>query len=416
VTAQKEKPLIKDKLLWYFAITYLGNGFACAQFNIMSQPLQYYFRTGLKWSPDTIASYMALFMIPWVMKPLFGIVFDFLPLFGYRRKSYLIVANLVAAIAFILAILAPTPPYVVAAMLVTAVCMSMATAIYVGLAVESDRGGSRNRLYFSVQQTCYYAASILASVVGGYICQNNEPFRAFDYSAFLAVLPSIVVAILTAILVKEEKSKLNEDLFEKTKNSFKQAFKTKALWFVAAFSFLWSFYPTYGTPLYVFETETLKFSQVVIGQLAGWNAGGMLLGAISYNLVTRNMTPKVEALTIVTVCCLAGLSFLFLNNPTTGAILELIHGLSNNWVILSIYCLASRVCPKGTEVSIMALMVSFRNIATSTANHVGGYLFVNAFQQQIAPLAVITALTPLLALLLIPYIPDHKKISEEIVN
>lgn len=415
MTGHKENHLLSDKLLLYFAITYLGNGFACAQYNIMAQPLQYYFRTGLHWSPDVIASYMALFMIPWVMKPLFGIVCDFLPMFGYRRKSYLVVANIIAALAFILAIFAPTPPFVVATILVTAVCMSIATAIYIGLAVESDRGGSRNRLYFSVQQVCYYSASVLAAIIGGKICQSCEPFKAFDYCALFAVLPSIVVAVLTAILVKEEKSKLNQELLEKTKTSFKQAFHTKQLWFIAAFSFLWSFYPTYGTPLYVFESETLKFSQDIIGQLAGWNAAGMLLGAISYNLVTRNMPPKVEALTVMTTCCIAASSFLFLNSPVTGSILELVRGMANNWVILSIYCLASRVCPKGTEVSIMALMVSFRNLATSAANHVGGYLFVNMFAQQIAPLVLITAAMPLLSLLLIPFIPDHKKVSEETV-
>ncbi|QQR56156.1 MAG: MFS transporter [Candidatus Melainabacteria bacterium] len=413
MTGQKKHRLISDKLLWYFAITYLGNGFACAQYNIMAQPLQYYFLKGLHWKPDVVASYMALFMIPWVMKPLFGIVCDFLPLFGYRRKSYLILANVTAAIAFMLATLAPTPPYVVASILVTAVCMSMSTAIYIGLAVQSDRGGNKNRLYFSVQQICYYSASILAALVGGKICQTCEPFKAFDYCAFLAVLPSTVVAILTMILVKEEKSQLNKELFEKTKTSFKRAFNTKQLWFIAAFSFLWSFYPTYGTPLYVFESETLKFSQDIIGQLAGWNAAGMLLGAISYNLVTRNMPPKVEALTVMITCSIAASSWLFLSTPETGAILELIRGMANNWVILSIYCLASRVCPKGTEVSIMALMVSFRNLATSSANHVGGFLFVKMFNEQIAPLAVITAIMPILSLLLIPFIPDHKKESEE---
>lgn len=407
----KKENLLSDKLWWYFAITYLGNGFACAQYNIMAQPLQYYFLKGLKWQPDTVATYMALFMIPWVMKPIFGLICDFLPLFGFRRKSYLIAANLAAAIAFVLVTVAPTPPFVVAAMLVTAVSMSVTTAIYIGLAVESDRGGSRNRLYFSTQQICYYSAAILASIVAGKICQSYEPFKAFDYCAYLAVIPSITVSVLTFFLVKEEKSVLNKELLSATVTSFKQAFHTKALWFIAAFSFLWSFYPTYGTPLYVYESETLKFSQDVIGQLLGWNAAGMLFGATTYNFLTRKLTPKAEALMIAVTCSIAGASFLFLTNPAIGAALEFLRGMSTNWVILAIYCLASRVCPRGTEVSIMALMVSFRNLATSSANNCGGWLFVNLFNQQLAPLAVITALTPLVSLLLIPFIPEEKKDS-----
>jgi hypothetical protein len=36
---------------------------------------------------------MALLALPWTTKPLFGLLSDFVPLFGSRRRNYLLLAN-----------------------------------------------------------------------------------------------------------------------------------------------------------------------------------------------------------------------------------------------------------------------------------------------------------------------------------
>ncbi|MCM8775427.1 MAG: hypothetical protein NC930_03640, partial [Candidatus Omnitrophica bacterium] len=51
----------------------------------------------LNWSVGQITTVMSVAAVPWVLKVLYGIVSDTLPLFGYRRKSYLVLCLLLTA-------------------------------------------------------------------------------------------------------------------------------------------------------------------------------------------------------------------------------------------------------------------------------------------------------------------------------
>jgi hypothetical protein len=83
----------------FFAVAYFSHGIA-TQFGLIAQPIQYFMMKGLNLTAAQISSYLAVMMLPWVLKPLVGMVCDFVPLFGYRRKSYVIVANLLTALAY----------------------------------------------------------------------------------------------------------------------------------------------------------------------------------------------------------------------------------------------------------------------------------------------------------------------------
>ena len=84
-----------SRLMLFFAIVYLVEGIGQARVGIIYQPLTHYLKeTG--WTALQVAAYFAVLNFPWVIKPVFGLVSDFVPLFGYRRKSYLIIASLCA--------------------------------------------------------------------------------------------------------------------------------------------------------------------------------------------------------------------------------------------------------------------------------------------------------------------------------
>ena len=59
--------------------------------------LNYYLKQVFAMTPVQITAYLTILNFPWFIKPLYGIVSDFLPVFGYRRKSYLMLANGAAA-------------------------------------------------------------------------------------------------------------------------------------------------------------------------------------------------------------------------------------------------------------------------------------------------------------------------------
>jgi hypothetical protein len=51
-------------------------------------------------SPAQMASISGMISLPWIVKPLWGIISDSIPLFGYRRKSYLIILNIVGLLCW----------------------------------------------------------------------------------------------------------------------------------------------------------------------------------------------------------------------------------------------------------------------------------------------------------------------------
>src|SRR5580704_5298272 len=91
-----DKRTIK-RLLVFFALVYIVEGVGQIV-GLISQPLNYYLKEALGWTPVQVTAFITVFNLPWVIKPLYGLISDFVPLFGYRRKSYLIAAN-IAAIA-----------------------------------------------------------------------------------------------------------------------------------------------------------------------------------------------------------------------------------------------------------------------------------------------------------------------------
>src|ERR1700676_5817509 len=89
-----------SRLLLFFALVYVVGGLGQIV-GLISQPLNYYLKTVHGWTPFQITAYIALFNLPWIIKPVYGLISDFVPLFGYRRKSYLLLVNVAAIIGFI---------------------------------------------------------------------------------------------------------------------------------------------------------------------------------------------------------------------------------------------------------------------------------------------------------------------------
>ena len=76
-----------DHLLLFFALVYVVEGVGQIS-GLISQPLNFYLKEVHGWTPCRSRLHHGV-QLPWIIKPVYGIVSDFVPLFGYRRKSYL---------------------------------------------------------------------------------------------------------------------------------------------------------------------------------------------------------------------------------------------------------------------------------------------------------------------------------------
>src|SRR5262245_65640079 len=80
------------RLAIFFAIVYFAQGMWYLPNQAMTIVLK---ERGL--SAGQIADFFFISTVPWLIKPLYGLVSDFVPLFGRRRKSYLLLTSALAA-------------------------------------------------------------------------------------------------------------------------------------------------------------------------------------------------------------------------------------------------------------------------------------------------------------------------------
>ena len=126
---QPEKMSVPKKFLWFICVAYATQGIA-QHFGLVSQPLDYFMLKGLGKNAADVAALLSLLMLPWMVKPIYGVVSDFFPLFGYRRKSYLTLAYGMAGVFYIVAATAGSFAWLVAALFCTAIGMAMGCLLY----------------------------------------------------------------------------------------------------------------------------------------------------------------------------------------------------------------------------------------------------------------------------------------------
>ena len=61
--------------------------------------MTFLYKDELHLDPATVGMVMSIGTFPWVIKPVYGFLSDTVPLFGYRRRSYLVACGLLGEIA-----------------------------------------------------------------------------------------------------------------------------------------------------------------------------------------------------------------------------------------------------------------------------------------------------------------------------
>ena len=70
-----------SRTMWFFAIVYAVEGIGQARSGILGQPLVHWLKESLHWNTVTISASLAIFDLPWIIKPVWGAISDFVPLF-----------------------------------------------------------------------------------------------------------------------------------------------------------------------------------------------------------------------------------------------------------------------------------------------------------------------------------------------
>jgi MFS family permease len=408
-TAEEHQAII-GRLMLFFAIVYAVEGIGQARVGIIFQPLSYYLKVN-GWSPLEVTAYFAVLNFPWVIKPVFGLVSDFVPLFGYRRKSYLILASLGAIGAYAGIVVVREPAEFAFLLLLTSYAMATASTLCGALLAENARTFHHGSLFVGQQWLWFNVAIMVSAFLGGELIEHLSPAGALQAAAGIAAVAPAAVVFGAVLLLEEARTRIDRAEMRRTLHGTLAALKSPRLYLVAVFLFLYSFAPGFGTPLFYYMTDTLAFSQAYIGVLGAIASAGWIVGAAIHRWFLRRMSAKALLYLSIVFGTLSAASFLLLTDEVTAAIVNFANGVALMIATIATLTLAAQFCPRRAEGFAFAGLMSVMNLAELSANNVGAFLYEHVFDNRLGPLIIVSAATTAFAFILVPLLRLDDKLE-----
>ncbi len=389
------------RLMLFFAIVFAVEGIGQARVGVILQPLTYYLKVN-GWTPLQVTAYFSVLNFPWVIKPLFGLVSDFVPLFGFRRTSYLMLASAGAAGGYAGIALLNDPGEFALPLLLTSYAMATASTLCGALLAEKGQGFDQTSRFVGQQWLWFNVAIMASALAGGVLVEHLSASAALKAAAAIAAVAPIAVLLATPLLLKEPRSKANRQELHSTLQGIIAALKSRKLYLVAAFLFLYSFAPGFGTPLYFHMTDRMGFSQAYIGVLGSIAAAGWIAGAMVHRWLLRRTSPKELLYLSIVLGTASAASFLLLTDEISAALINFANGLAAMIATIASLTLAARHCPRRAEGFAFAGLMSISNLADIFSINAGAFLYEHVFDNRLGPLIVVSAASTAFALVLVP--------------
>ena len=397
------------RLAILFAVVYFAQG----MWYLPKQPITIALKDrGL--SAGQVADFFFIATLPWLFKPIYGLVSDFVPLFGYRRRSYFVLTTSLASVAG-LALAASDlvsggtiRTGSLGAMTFTLVAgVWLYTLMGLGLAfgdvltdatmVENGRPLGLTGAFQSVQWAAITAASVIGGVLGGYLAGVRNLPLAFLIAASFPLLSLFMIVRF----VHETPTRRDRAAFGRTWVAIKSAFTERDVWTVAGFIFFFAFSPSFGPAFVFYQTDTLKFSQEFIGAMDSISAAGQVVGAFLYAPISRRLSLKRIIVWVIVGSSVGTLGFLLYRDHASAIVISAVFGVFGIMALLGFLDLAAKACPKRVEATFFALLMSVYNAGMQVSENVGARLYdVVGFPTLVVISAVVTAL----ALALVPMV------------
>jgi predicted MFS family arabinose efflux permease len=390
-----------------FGAIYFIQGIAEPTSGLIAQPVQ----TSLEdwhYSPTRITQFMFIVGLPWAIKPVFGLISDCLPIWGSRRRIYLILATTATAVSLGYLFWSPPTAESMNALLpllfVACVGVAFSDVLADALMVEKGQPRGITGTLQSVQWTAMYSATILTGFLGGYL--SSRHWQPVGY--LICAIFTGLTFFLAIFCVREERAPASAETLRIAVRALGRGALSPMVLTVAVFLFLWNFNPFSNAVLQFHMTKQLDLgsgfyglsSEEFYGITQSVIAVGSVLGSLSYGFYCRRVPMKwLIHLSIVTGI-IATVAYWGLVGPWSALIVSFYVGFTYMTGSLVQLDLAARVCPPAAAGTTFALLMSVCNLSLSLATMAGGALYdqylpewgpTNAFNLLVAVGAAATA-------------------------
>ncbi len=373
-------------------------------------PLKFLLKDNLHCTAAAVSAFFALGAFTNYIKPLAGVLVDSVPLFGTRRRWYLILSLLGSGVFWILLALVPRTYNILlvtyAILYVTIVFTSTSLG---GVMVEvGQRFNAAGRL--TAQRIgAFRLGSLLGGPIGGYLSSARfiaamGPVYFLVTMGIASFLHLILVPLYYFGLPEPPTARLDRSVLVEALRQFKILLRSTTLLSAALMICLIAASPGFGTPLLFHQTDVLHFDKRLVGMLVLVAAASGLLTTFVYFTACRKMNLRILLTGSIIVHALGTLTYLYYHNQTSAIVITAISGITGTLAMLPVYDLAARGTPKGSEAIGYAVMMSVWNFTNAMSDWIGSTLY-SRFHLTFRDLVWVNAGTTILVLVVVPFLP-----------
>ena len=312
-----------------------------------SLPIRLLLKNVLHASKTQLAAFLFWAGLAWYIKPLFGLITDTFPLFGTRRRWYMIGSALLAAGAWQLLNLGRHHyDTLLAAAVLLGLLMVVASTIMGALLVEAGQAFGATGRVSSVRLFVSGGCALVAGPSGGWLAG-----RAFGLTAGIATGLLISLAIAAFFLLKERPvARRDLGVWAEARQQVKRSLGSRTLWAATGLLVLFFFSPGFSTPLLYRQQNLLHFSGQFLGYLQFWGGGAAMLGAATYGLICRRFNLRTLLFAGIAISAVFSLLFLGYHPTRLEAIgIEIVVAFFGTLGVLPLLDLATRATPRGAR-------------------------------------------------------------------
>jgi predicted MFS family arabinose efflux permease len=395
--AEVRQRAARDALL--IGIGWFGTGLA---FGLPDLPLQFLLKDQLHLRAEELARFGVLANIPIYVKPLAGILSDAVPLFGTRRRHYLLISLFLGALCWLaMGVVPPSFHFLVLTFITLNLFGVMVSTVLGGVMVEvGKRDHSTGRL--SAQRLgISKVLGLISGPVGGQLAKHF-PFHYATGAA--AALQLLLVPLFGRFLKEPPTATIRKDVLVDVQRQAVEIARSKTLWSAAGLVILVVAAPGFGTPLFYYQTDVLRFDKDFIGLLAAIGAASAMVGAMIYHHFCRKLNLRQLLAASIVIHAVLTLLYLAYRTRTSAMIITGIESATMVLALLPLYDLAARATPKGSEALGYSVMMSVWNFTTAMSNWAGAMLY-DKFHLSLHQLVWLNSGTTALVLVAVPFLP-----------
>lgn len=357
-----------------FGLLYFVQGIGEPTEGLISQPVRSLLK-GWGHSASEIAGFMAVLGLPWSLKPLYGVLTDFVPLGGSRRRVYLILTCLATAAALGWLWLVPpergSTEFFLAILLFPTVGVAFSDVVVDALMIEEGKPRGITGTLQSVQWSAMYVATILTGIVGGWLSEHGEEPLGFLLCGLAAVISLGVVVLF----VRERPPPENTTSAKEAALLLWTTAKSPVVLGVGAFLFFWNFNPFNQTVLYIFMTKELELTESFYGETVSLLAIGAVVASVAYGMYCRRIGSRTLVHLSIVTGIAATLVYAMLDGKSSAVIASLVAGFTYMTGTLVQLDIAARACPSSAAGTTFALLMALSNLAVSLSTAAGGAMY-----------------------------------------